>query len=324
MRPDGGPLAPVRVTPEDFHYVAENFVQFLQTLAQVGQQLSGQVNAAAGIAGIDEYAKDFDAQFRPVADEVFAGFDRACNLLGDISTGIDWSGVNHWRADHASVPGNNPDETPWTPASSGTYLPMNLTAPSLFGHTKFPIGVASLEQKIPLGSPSGLHALADDFGAARDQVQDLTDACHNQLETLFANNSSADLDALDEYWDRVGGASDTAILTALVRGCDQLCQSLHDYAEWMTEAMDQVIRTLADLALQAGFSFVFGLASLFSGEEEGVPVAISKLGDAIGVAKIAAAVDTAVVAVAGTALVSLGFGIDAINGAMTAAINATP
>ncbi|HWE90644.1 MAG TPA: colicin D domain-containing protein [Pseudonocardiaceae bacterium] len=92
----------------------------------------------------------------------------------------------------------------------------------------------------------------------------------------------------------------------------------------MTEAMDQVIRTLADLALQAGFSFVFGLASLFSGDEEGVPVAISKLGNAIGVAKIAAAVDTAVVAVAGTALVSLGFGIDAINGAMTAAINATP
>ena len=322
--PDGGRLTPVRVTPEDFHYAARNVLRDSHTIGQVGQDLARQLADAAGIAGVDDDAKQFDARYRPAADEVLTAFDRAVNLLGDVALGLDWSGINHWRADHACVPGSNPDEMPWSLVASGIYLPMNLTASSLVGRPKFATGIASLDATIPFGSPSGLHALAGDYATARDQVQDLVDNCRQQVESLFASNSSQDLDAFYEYWDRIAGNGSGAILTALIHGLDGLSQSLHEYARWMTDAMDEILRQVGELAVQAGFAVLFATASLFTGQEEGLPVAIGKIIDAVGVARAASAIDIAITTAGIAQLAAVATGMQAINTALSMAISATP
>src|SRR5436305_1869879 len=99
--PDGGPLAPVRIEPQDFHTVAQSFVDASGTLYQVLPTLFRVLDGFRGPAGIDEAAKHFDASYRPAVGTLVDGVNRAVNLLGDIGVGIDTSARNHWNADTA-------------------------------------------------------------------------------------------------------------------------------------------------------------------------------------------------------------------------------
>ncbi|GDY34083.1 ribonuclease domain-containing protein [Gandjariella thermophila] len=97
---------------------------------------------------------------------------------------------------------------------------------------------------------------------------------HNHLKTLAANNSSEDLDALEEFWTRVGGTADSAILSALPRTLDIISRALADYSDKIQQTHDRMIDAIKDVALEVlgaaalvtiGELLTGGLVTLFTG-----------------------------------------------------------
>lgn len=124
--PDGGATATIQVTPEDFHTVATQIGHGVAQLGQTARTLHAMTSAAAGIAGVDDGAKQFDAGCQQALNTLFQAFDRAGEVLTDVAVGIDLSGAHHWDADAAATPGGG-SPLPW-PLLSGLYFPQNLQA----------------------------------------------------------------------------------------------------------------------------------------------------------------------------------------------------
>jgi hypothetical protein len=206
---------PVQVTPEDFHIVATQIGNAVAQLTDAAGRLHTTTTSAAGIGGVDDGAKQFDTGYQEALNTLFQTFDRAGDVLTDVSLGVDLAGYNHWQADAAAAPGGA-TSPPWN-LVSGLYLPQGQRATSLMGSPVMELP-APLNAKIPLGHQTLLNALADGFTETASRVNDIRNGVFNELLELFANNSSADLDALNSYWNTIGGNSDTAILTALENG----------------------------------------------------------------------------------------------------------
>jgi Contact-dependent growth inhibition CdiA C-terminal domain len=320
--PDGGPPIPVKVEPEDFHDVAQQFVDAGTTVYQLLTTLFRVLSGFRGPAGVDDSAKQFDAAYRPAADTVVTGVNRAVNLLGDIGLGIDTSARNHWNADAAVDPsGGQPP--PWSPVDTGLVLPQSLAVPSLVG-SPAEILPPPLLDRVPMGHIDDLHTVARAFRTARDTIDDTSTSLHNALEYLFSNNQSADLDALDQFWNHVGGNSDTAILTALRQACDQIATAVDDYADWTVDTQNQILDAVGEFlknaALGAVAAILLGLISDGLGALAGVFKAADELGEG---GALAIAIDSAVTLADGR-LVAVGAAAGGVVGAMTAAINGTP
>jgi hypothetical protein len=320
--PDGGPPIPVKVEPEDFHDVAQQFVDAGTTVYQLLTTLFRVLSGFRGPAGVDDSAKQFDAAYRPAADTVVTGVNRAVNLLGDIGLGIDTSARNHWNADAAVDPsGGQPP--PWSPVDTGLVLPQSLAVPSLVG-SPAEILPPPLSDRVPMGHIDDLHTVARAFRTARDTIDDTSTSLHNALEYLFSNNQSADLDALDQFWNHVGGNSDTAILTALRQACDQISTAVDDYADWTVDTQNQILDAVGEFlknaALGAVAAILLGLISDGLGALAGVFKAADELGEG---GALAIAIDSAVTLADGR-LVAVGATAGGVVGAMTAAINGTP
>lgn len=320
--PDGGSPIPIKITPEDFHDAAQRFVDASSTLYRVLPTLFRVLTGFRGPAGIDDSAKRLDAAYRPSVDSIVAGVNRAVNLLGDIGVGIDTAARNHWNADAAATP-NGGRPPPWSPVDPGLVLPQSLSVPSLVGS---PTAVLPppLSDKVPMGHVEDLHTVAQAFRIARDTLAETSVGLHNTLEFLFSHNQSADLDALNRFWDRVGGAADTAILTALQRSCDQIATAVDDYASWTVDTQNQIVDAIGEFlrnaALGALVALLFGLITDGLGALTGVLKAADDVGE--GGALIAAI--TGVMALADTRLVAIGATVGGVVGAMATAINATP
>ncbi|HWE89381.1 MAG TPA: WXG100 family type VII secretion target, partial [Pseudonocardiaceae bacterium] len=222
--PDGGPPIGIKITPEDFHDVATRFVSASEELFQTQTGLLQQLGGLTGVAGVDTSAKQFDQSYQAAMQQWITGVYRAQNLLGDIANGIDWSARNHWMADASAVPGGG-TPVPWQPVNPGLVLPSRVNAPSLVGNPQFDLP-PWLSDHVPLPRLDALQELVTAFHGTRDAIENITSDLHNGLEFLFSNNSSPDLDALSEFWDKIGGASDSAILTALSRTCDDIASAI--------------------------------------------------------------------------------------------------
>ncbi|MGH3852034.1 MAG: WXG100 family type VII secretion target [Pseudonocardiaceae bacterium] len=240
MPPDGGPLLPVKVEPEDFHNVATSIANGSGHLQDTSGWLEGMTTAAAGIAGVDDGAKQFDPGYQDALNTLFQAFDRAIDVLNDVAAGIDQSAANHWNADAAANPGGGAPP-PWDVGQlhvSYINLPRRVPqATSLVGNPVMPLP-SPLDEKIPLGHQTLLHDLADRFNDAANTVDGLRTDLYNHLKELFSNNSSDDLDALNTFWNTIGGDSDSAILTAVRDGCRQLSQAVTDFADWIADTQN--------------------------------------------------------------------------------------
>lgn len=326
--PPAGPAvtAPIQVTPEDFHSVASEIGNAVVQLVDIAGRLHASTSAANGIGGVDDGAKQFDKGYQQALSTLFQTFDRAGDVLTDVSFGIDVSGYNHWNADAKSTPGHE-TSPPWS-LVSGLYLPQNRQATTLVGNPVMTLP-APLDAKIPLGHQTILHELADQFTNAATSVNGLRNNVFNHLLELFANNSSADLDAVNTYWNTIGGSSDKAILTALENGCQQLAQAVSGFAGWIAdtqnEIVDEIINFTGQLAKNTALSLIPALlASLVTDGVGGLPElvqVIQKVGEFGELVALVEAID-----VAAAARLASGILIVATNAntAMSAAMSSTP
>jgi hypothetical protein len=142
---------------------------------------------------------------------------------------------NHWNADAAATPHGAPPP-PWSPVDTGLVLPQSLTVPSLVGSPSFVLP-PPLSDVVPAGHVDDLQTVAQAFRTAHDTIDDVSTGLHNALEFLFSNNQSADLDALNQFWDHVGG--NAGILGALRQACDQIATAVQDYANWTIDTQNK-------------------------------------------------------------------------------------
>lgn len=322
MRDAGGKGAPVQVTPEDFHQAATTFGNAVAKLSDAATRLHNVTTAAAGFAGVDDGAKQFDAGYQQTLNTLFSAFDRACGVLTDVSLGLDLSGINHWNADAAATPGGG-SPPPWNP-TSGLYLPQNLRATSLVGSPVLALP-APLDAKIPLGHQTLLHDVADRFNDAATTVEDLRAELSNALSDLFANNSSDDLDAMNAFWNTIGGDRDTAILTAVRTGSQQLSEAVSGFANWIGETQNQIITFTGKVAEQTALALLPSvLIDLFTAGLGGLPGIIKAFQEAGKFGELVAVVE----GVEAGAAVRLAGGVLAAaadaNTAMSVAISNTP
>lgn len=318
--PDGGPRIPVKIQPEDFHNVAQRFVDAGSTLYQVLPTLFRVLGGFRGPAGIDESAKRFDTTYRPAVSSVVEGINRAVNLVGDIGLGIDMAARNHWNADAAATPHGAPPP-PWTPVDTGLVLPQSLTVPSLVGSPSVVLP-PPLSDLVPMGHVDDLQTVAQAFRAAHDKIDDVSTGLHNALEFLFSNNQSADLDALNQFWAHVGG--NTGILGALQQACDQIATAVQDYANWTIDTQNQILDAVGNFLKNVALGALIGILIGTITDGIGALAAILTAADEVGEGgALVAAISTAV-AVTDIRLAAIGATAGGVVGAMTSAINSTP
>jgi hypothetical protein len=318
--PDGGPRVPIKIQPADFHNVAQQFVDASSTLYQVLPALFHVLGGFRGPAGIDESAKRFDTTYRPAVSSVVEGINRAVNLMGDIGLGIDLAARNHWNADAAATPHGAPPP-PWTPVDTGLVLPQSLTVPSLVGS---PVAVLPppLSDMVPMGHVDDLQTVAQAFRAAHDKIDDVSTGLHNALEFLFSNNQSADLNALNQFWDHIGG--NTGILGALQQACDQIATAVQDYANWTIDTQNQILDAVGNFLKNVALGALIGILIGTITDGIGALAAILTAADEVGEGgALVAAISTAV-AVTDIRLAAIGAAAGGVVGAMTSAINSTP
>ena len=321
--PDGGPLVPVKIEPADFHTTAQSFVDGSNTLYQLLPSVFHVLGRFRGPAGVDDGAKRFDAAYHPAVQTLVDGVNRAVSLLSDIGVGIDTSAFNHWNADTASVPDGAAPPPPFPPVNPGLLPPQSLTVPSLVGSVTMALP-PPLDSMIPMGHTDDLRTVANAFGQARDTIEGLKTDLYSDLARLFSNNQSADLDALNEFWARVGGSSDTAILTALQHGCDDIANAVYQFADWIDTAQNQILdaigNVIKDAALATIGAILLGLVSDGIGAIAGIAEILDGAGE--GAALVTAV--SGVLAEVNGALAAAGAVAGGAVGAMTTAINSAP
>ena len=318
--PDGGPRLPVKVYPEDFHRVALLFDDAPKRLNGVLTDLFGALSHHAGVAGVDDQALRFSDAYDAATTWLVEGFDRAEAVLADVAYGIDLSAENHWRADANATPGGGPEPL-WIPIIPGPSLPTDLRAPLLHGNTTFPVP-DFLRPHVPGGDPARLRDAGQAYFQAHDAVGDITTDLKNALGSLFTTSSSEDLDALAEFWNRLGGEQDSAILTALQRACQKLGSSLYDFAEWIDKAIDAIEDAILHVLEAAGIGL--GIWATVTMLLDGLPMLLAPTLGAGAEGALVAAVTGALSGEVATVLAGVVGGASAIHGIMSVAIEATP
>ncbi len=320
--PDEGPSVPVKVTPEDLHHVADRFSDAADDLRRLRENLWNRMRPAAGWAGIDDQALRFGNRFTHAYEQWETGIERARNVLCDISLGIDVAARNHWLADQAATPGTTPAEPPWAGAPPGPFLPAEVTAFPMCGNAtdRYP---PPFDAKIPAGDPERLRAGADAFYDARDILDAVTSGLYQELYVLFVHNDSEDMRALDDFWQRVGGRSDTAILTALRDACDELGHGLDEFANWIVDTGNEIDRALQDVVESVFEGILVGLALAALTEGLG---AFFGFAETVGVGgELVVAIDGVLTASAVTGrLAAIGGAVGGVIGLMQVAIDNTP
>jgi hypothetical protein len=269
----------------------------------------------------DRQAVEFGQKFSVALTSLLTGFDRAGVVLGNVGFGIDVSARNHWMADVASTP-SGPVEPPWTMVSPPLILAPEGKSFPLSGNAILRLD-EPLFSGVPLGDPDKLHEAGQAFFGARDAVDALTNGLYQQLLGLFANNEAEDLRALNEFWDRIGGSNDTAILTALRKGCDELGHALLEFAAWITDTQNQIAEAIKNILEDILWGSILGL--LLSFFTAGISEVVSVANAAGRGAELMVAVDgiLTAAAVAGRAT-AIGAAAGGVIGVMTTAIDSTP
>lgn len=251
------PSTPVRVVPADFHSVAQRFVDAQGGLEQIRQDFLKALDAASGAAGACDGARQYQNGWAAAMDSIVNdGFRTAFDLLGSIGKGIDVSALNHVGADQSSVPGKpgGPPRAPLTPQQ----WPGNTDFPVLTGESPWWMP-GFLEKYIPTADTGRLDDAATACRNAGGAVQDLVNGLHAQLQSLVGNNTSDDLTALEQFWQRAAGPQ--SILAELPAVLGKLGESLVDFRVWNVDTQqktkDKIKEVVDDMAV-VGVIIVIG------------------------------------------------------------------
>ncbi|HKS47770.1 MAG TPA: hypothetical protein VJT49_22185 [Amycolatopsis sp.] len=318
----------MKITPEDFHVVAQHFVDAQNALDRIRADMLTALDAANGAAGACDGAHQYEDGWAAAMDSILNdGFHTAFDLLGSIGQGIDVSAVNHVTADHDSAPGQPGGPAPWTPLTPNPW-PANtdfavLTGPSPWWMPAF------LEKYIPTADTGRLDDAATACRAAAEAIRELAANLHTELQELLGNNTSADLDELDQFWQRAAGSQ--SILTGLPQALDDVTNSLIDFRVWNDDTQEAIKNKIKAVIESFGaVAVVIGIGSVLTdGGLDAIIVAVIKALDFVGVdasgalvapiAEVAATAVTGLVAAGGAVAITQGVGP-----AIRAAMSSTP
>ncbi|MFD2414762.1 colicin D domain-containing protein [Amycolatopsis pigmentata] len=327
--PDGGPLVPVKIVPDDFHVVAQHFIDAQTDLTHIRGDLLTKLDAAQGAAGACDGAHQYQDGWAAAMDSILNdGFHSAFDLLGAIGQGIDVSALNHWNADHTSIPGQTSGgQQPWSPVTPNPW-PSNTDFAVLTGASPWWMP-GFLERYIPTADTSRLDDAAGACRAASAALRELGANLHASLQGLLSNNSSADLDELDQFWQRAAGSQ--SVLTGLPQALEDVASSLVDFRVWndhtqeaIKDKIKNVIESLGAVGVLLGIGSVLtdgGLDAIIAAVVEALDfVGIDASGAlAAPIAEVAATAATGLVAAGGAVAIAKG-----IEPAIQAAMSSTP
>ena len=326
--PDGGPTVPVEIVPEDFHAVAEAFVDAQDSLVRIRQDLLAGLDAANGAIGACDGAHQYEDGWAAAMDGIVNdGFRSAFDLLGAIGYGIDVSALNHYNADHDSVPGQTGSPPPWTPVTPHPWA-ANSDFAVLTGASPWWMP-AFLEDYIPTADTGRIDEAATACRAAAEAIRELAANLHTELEGLLGNNTSADLDELDQFWQQAAGPQ--SILTGLPQALEDVGNSLIDFRVWNDDTQEAIKNKIKDTVDSLGVvALILAIGSVLTdGGLDVLIVAVISALDAVGIdaGGALAAPIIEVITTALPALVAAGGAIAIVNGvqpALQAAMSSTP
>ncbi|MFJ7210498.1 hypothetical protein [Amycolatopsis sp. NPDC098790] len=190
-----------------------------------------------------------------------AAFFRAYDVLGSVAAGIDQAGLNHWNADNSSHP--HPGPAPWTPL-----VPPKAGGspawPSLLGPEEWwlPHEVA---RYVPNADTGKLTNIQLAFEQAGDAVQALAADLKNRMFALVENNDAADVDALNDFWDRLSGGHDSAIFFVLPQFLQKLSTAFADFRVWVVDTRQRIEDSVRDVVDGAGLGLaIAGIVSILT------------------------------------------------------------
>lgn len=259
---DGGaPQGVIDVTPEDFHAVALELADGQERLHRIRLNLFSELEGNAGAAGAGDGADAFEHGYQNAMRTVVAAFFRAYDVLGSVAAGIDQAGLNHWNADNASRP--QPGPAPWQP----------LVPPKAGGSPAWPSLLGSEEwwlpheiaRYVPDADTGKLTNIQTAFEQAGDAVQALAADLKTQMFALVENNDSADVDALNDFWDRLAGGHDSAIFFVLPQFLQKLSTGFADFRVWVVDTRERIEESVRDLVDGAGLGLaIAGVVSILT------------------------------------------------------------
>jgi hypothetical protein len=259
---DGGaPQGVIDVTPEDFHAVALALADGQERLHRIRLNLFAALEGNAGAGGAGDGAEAFERGFQNAMHTVVAAFFRGYDVLGSVAAGIDQAGLNHWDADNRSHP--QPDSAPWTPL-----VPPKAGGspawPSLLGPEEWwlPHEVARFVPNADTGKLTNVQTAFEQAGAA---VQALAADLKSRMFALVDNNDSADIDALNDFWDRLAGGHDSAIFFVLPQFLEKLSTAFADFRVWVVDTRERINDSMRDVVDGAGLGLaVAGIVSILT------------------------------------------------------------
>ncbi|VVJ24135.1 Uncharacterised protein [Amycolatopsis camponoti] len=259
---DGGaPQGVVDVTPEDFHVVALGLAEGQEQVHQIRLKLFTALDGNAGAAGAGDGAEAFERGYQSAMHTLVAAFFRAYDVLGSVAAGIDQAGLNHWTADNSSHP--QPGPAPWTPL-----LPPKAGGspawPGLLGPEEWwlPHGIGRYAPNADTGKLTNIQLA---FEQAGDAVQALAADLKNSMFELVENNDSADIDALNDFWDRLAGGHDTAIFFVLPQFLRKLSTAFADFRVWVVDTRQRIEDSVRDVIDGAGLGLaIAGIVSILT------------------------------------------------------------
>ena len=259
---DGGaPQGVIDVTPEDFHSVALKLVDGQEQLHRIRLNLFSALEGNAGAAGAGDGAEAFERGYQNAMRVVVAAFFRAYDVLGSVAAGIDQAGLNHWSADNDSRP--QPDPPPWTalvpPKAGGTPA-----WPSLLGPEEWWLP-HEIARYVPNADTGKLSTIQTAFEKAADAAQSLAADLKTRMFALVANNDAADVDALNDFWDRLAGGHDSAIFFVLPQFLEKLASGFIDFRVWVVDTGERIDDSMRDLIDGAGLGLaIAGIVSILT------------------------------------------------------------
>ncbi|HEY2042671.1 MAG TPA: colicin D domain-containing protein [Jatrophihabitans sp.] len=116
-----------------------------------------------------------------------------------------------------------------------------------------------MEKYIPTADTGRLDDAATACRNAGGVIQDLVNGLHTQLQSLVGNNTSDDLAALEQFWQRAAGPQ--SILAELPAALGKLSESLVDFRVWNVDTQQKIkdkIKEVVDDMAVVGVILVIG------------------------------------------------------------------
>jgi uncharacterized protein YukE len=316
-----GDQQPVKVQPLDFHDTGKAFLAVQQQLDGYVTDLVRALGDHAGCGGIDDTARKFAQQYYRAVFTLGRCDGVAERIICDMAAGIDQAGYNHWHADAATVPGVAPNP-PWTPVDPPLLLSRDIYTPELTGAN----GVLPppFDNLVPLGDPGQIRHLSDAFRGYADRVDNARGDLHVELQSLFCNNSSADVTAMEDFWSRISGQQDIAIFQAVVDGARKIADALVDFAIWIEHAQNAVLDVIGNIVGDILEGIILGIVLGLISDGIGTIGEIINVIRQVGKGGELAVAISGAIATVNTEAAAAGAAVGGTIGLMTAAMNSSP